>query len=282
MHHRLAGSLAALVLLLSACAGPATAPAQSPPTQSPPPSPTPTRAPITLAGTPMTPCATRDLSALCGTLQVLEDRSDPSGRRIGLRVAVIPAVATVPKADPLFPLDGGPGQAATEDLGWTASVFAGVHADRDIVLVDQRGTGGSNRLVAPEGPDIEGLPEAEATAIVEAWLKQVLAEMPGDPRFYTTSAAMDDLDEVRAALGYDRINLYGPSYGATAAQYYIRQHEDRVRAAVFDGGTLVDVPIFERIAPNSQRALDILLDRCAAERPAERPSPTSEASSTRS
>ena len=265
MHQRLAGLVAALVLLGSACTGPAASPAQSGPTRSPTRSSTPTRAPITLAGTPMTPCATRDLSALCGTLQVLEDRSNPSGRRIGLSVAVIPAVATIPKADPLFPLDGGPGQAATEDLGWTASVFAGVHADRDIVLVDQRGTGGSNRLAAPESPDVEGLPEAEATVIVEAWLKQVLAEMPGDPRFYTTAAAMDDLDEVRAALGYDRINLYGPSYGATAAQYYIRQHGDRVRTAVLDGGTLLDVPIFERIAPNSQRALDILFDRCAAD-----------------
>ena len=76
---------------------------------------------------------------------------------------------------------------------------------------------------------------------------------------------MDDLDEVRAALGYDKINLYGPSYGATAAQYYIRQHGDRVRTAVLDGGTLLDVPIFERIAPDSQRALDILFDRCAAD-----------------
>ena len=199
MHHRLAGLVAALVLLVSACTGPAASPAQSPPTRSAD-SVTDTDARADHPGRHTDDAVrTRDLSALCGTLQVLEDRSNPSGRRIGLNVAVIPAVATVPKADPLFPLDGGPGQAATEDLGWTASVFAGVHADRDIVLVDQRGTGGSNRLAAPESPDIEGLPEAEATAIVEAWLKQVLAEMPGDPRFYTTSAAMDDLDEVRAA-----------------------------------------------------------------------------------
>jgi len=195
---------------------------------------------------------------------VPEDRSSPAGRQIDLRVAVILAVAAVPEPDPLFPLDGGPGQAATDDLGWTASIFRGIHENRDIVLVDQRGTGGSNRLVVPEGPDDTGLSEAEK-ARIDAWLKQVLAEMSGDPRFYTTSAAMDDIDDVRSALGYDEINLYGPSYGATAAQYYIRQHEDRVRAAVLDGGTLLDVPIFERIAPNSQRALDILLDRCATD-----------------
>ena len=120
--------------------------------------------------------------------------------------------------------------------------------------------------MAPAGPDTTGLSEAERKATLDAWVKQVLAEMPGDPRFYTTSVAMDDLDDVRAALGYDKINLYGPSYGATAAQYYLRQHEDRVRAVVLDGGTLLDVPIFELIAANSQRALDILFDRCAADR----------------
>jgi pimeloyl-ACP methyl ester carboxylesterase len=75
---------------------------------------------------------------------------------------------------------------------------------------------------------------------------------------------MDDIDAVRAALGYAQINLYGPSYGATAAQYYLRQHEDRVRAVVLDGGTLLDVPLFERIAANTQRSLDLLFERCAA------------------
>lgn len=213
----------------------------------------------------MTPCVAGDASAVCGTLRVLEDRSNPASRRIDVRVAVIPAVAAVPKADPLFPLDGGPGQAATEDLGWTASVFDGIHAERDIVLVDQRGTGGSNRLVVADAPDTTGLTEAEATKKIQAWRDKVLADLPADPRFYTTSAAMDDLDEVRAALGYETINLYGPSYGATAALYYLRQHEDRVRAVVLDGGTLLDVPIFERVAPNSQHALDVVLRRCAAD-----------------
>jgi pimeloyl-ACP methyl ester carboxylesterase len=215
----------------------------------------------------MTACTAAGVSAVCGVLQVPEDRSNPTGRQIGLRVAVIPALKGVPKADPLVPLDGGPGQAATEDLGWTASVFDGVHVDRDIVLVDQRGTGGSNRLVAPEAPDTTGLTESEAKATLDAWVRDVLAEMPGDPRFYTTSAAMDDLDDVRAALGYEMINLYGPSYGATAAQYYLRQHADHVRAVVLDGGTLLEVPIFERVAANSQHALEILFARCEADSP---------------
>jgi pimeloyl-ACP methyl ester carboxylesterase len=260
-----AGVLAALVLVIAACAAPAAPPATSPSVESASPPSASSRATITLAGAPMVPCTAGDASAVCGSLRVPEDRSNPAGRQIDIRVAVIPAIAPVPSADPLFALDGGPGGAATEDLGWMASVFTGIHADRDIVLVDQRGTGGSNRLVAPDAPDTSGLSEGDAAAKLDAWVKGVLAEMPGDPRFYTTSVAMDDVDEVRAALGYDTIDLYGPSYGATAAQYFVRQHPEHVRAVVLDGGTLLNVPIFERIAPNSQRALDILFNRCAAD-----------------
>jgi pimeloyl-ACP methyl ester carboxylesterase len=214
----------------------------------------------------MEDCVAGGAPAVCGKLSVPEDRSNPTGRRIDLNVAVIPAESAAPDADPLFPLDGGPGQAATEDLAWTASAFDRIHAERDIVLVDQRGTGGSNALVVVgEAPDTTGLTDAEANRKIEAWRDKVIEALPGDPRFYTTSAAMDDLDDVRAALGYESINLYGPSYGATAALYYLRQHEDRVRTVVLDGGTLLDVPIFERMAPNSQHALDVLITRCAAD-----------------
>lgn len=160
-------------------------------------------------------------------------------------------------------LAGGPGGAATESFGWAPATFAQLHADRDFVLVDQRGTGGSNRMVIPSLPDLRGLSEAEITAKIE----NALSQLPGDPRFYTTYAAMEDLDAVRKALGYDKINLYGPSYGATAAQYYLRQHGDHVRAVVLDGGTLLDVPLFEQMPANSQRALEILFARCETDGP---------------
>jgi pimeloyl-ACP methyl ester carboxylesterase len=86
--------------------------------------------------------------------------------------------------------------------------------------------------------------------------------MDADPRFYTSALAADDLDDVRSALGYDRINLYGGSYGATLAQYYVRQHEPHVRTVVLDGGTLLDVPIFEVMPTASQAALDAVFARC--------------------
>ena len=100
---------------------------------------------------------------------------------------------------------------------------------------------------------------------VKTWVAKVLQEIDMDPRFYTTSVAMDDLDEVREALSYDKINLYGYSYGATAAQYYLRQHGDHVRTMTLGGGTLLDIPVFERWAKNGQQALDKIFDRCQAD-----------------
>ncbi len=94
------------------------------------------------------------------------------------------------------------------------------------------------------------------------WIRGSLAALDADPRFYTSTVAADDLDDVRAALGYDKIDLYGVSYGGTLAQYYMRQHPDHVRVAVLDGATPLDVPVLELMAVNSQRALDLLLKRC--------------------
>lgn len=258
------------IIAVAGCAGPAGSPAlSSGRPEVPIGSPTAAAGPSATAdgrlldGQPMRNCRLNGMQALCGTLTVPENRADPTGRRIELRAAVIPTRSPDPRPDPVFLLAGGPGGAATESFAWAAGTFSSVN--RDFVLVDQRGTGGSNRLVVPPPPDFSGLEGAERDAAAQAWVEETLAALPGDPRFYTTSVAMDDLDAVRAALGYDQINLYGGSYGATAAQYYLRQYESRVRTAVLDGGTLLDVPVFERIAMNTQRALDLLFDRCAAD-----------------
>ncbi len=218
---------------------------------------------------PMTACTVSgevpvqaSVPGFCGTLQVPEDRSNPSGRQIGLRVAVVPATAADAKPDPFFALAGGPGDASTSFFAWLPGLYAQIHAGRDIVLVDQRGTGASNRLVLPAMPDTTGLSPAEADARLSAWAKDGLAALDADPRMYTSTVAADDLDAVRAALGYDRIDLYGTSYGGELAQYYLRQHPDHVRVAVIDGSTPLDVPVLERMAATSKQALDLLLTRC--------------------
>lgn len=225
-----------------------------------------------LAGQPMTPCLVRgeipvkaEVAGWCGTLQVPEDRSHPDGRRIPLRLAVIPALAQIPLPDPLFAIAGGPGDPSTQFFAWLPAHYAAVHATHDIVLVDQRGTGASNALTLPALPDATGLSASEADAHLAVWMRDQLAALDADPRFYTSTVAADDLDDVRAALGYDTIDLYGTSYGGTLAQYYLRQHPDHARVAVLDGATPLDVPVLERIAANSQGALDRLLERCAAD-----------------
>ena len=225
-----------------------------------------------LDGRPMVACTITSLSGvaatasgLCGTLTVPEDRSKPSGRTIDLRVAVIPAETDSPEPDAFVALGGGPGNAGTSFFGWLPGLFAGVHATRDIVLFDQRGTGGSNKLVLPSMPDTSGLSDQEVEVSLQTWSDEWLASIDADPRQYTTTVTADDLDAIREALGYDMIDLYGPSYGSTVAQYYIRQHGDHVRVAIMDGGTPVDVPVFENMPANSQAALELLLSRCVAD-----------------
>ncbi len=180
-------------------------------------------------------------------------------------MAVVPAHAAVSSPDPLFALGGGPGDASTQFFAWLPGLFADVHETHDIVLLDQRGTGGSDALTLTAVPDTSGSSPSEADARLSAWAHAYLTSLDADPRFYTSTVAADDLDDVRAALGYSTIDLYGPSYGGTLAQYYLRQHPEHVRVAVLDGATPLDVPVLERMAANSQHALDLLLTRCEAD-----------------
>jgi pimeloyl-ACP methyl ester carboxylesterase len=183
---------------------------------------------------PPEPCVLEGLEARCGTFVVPENRAEPDGRTIGLDVVVLPASSTPARTDAVTWLAGGPGDAATEQglvQGWQSSAL---NTNRDVLLVDQRGTGGSNP------PD-------------------------GDVTRYGTRTAMDDLDAVRAALGYRQLDVIGSSYGATAAQVYLTLHPASVRTLVLTGATAIDVPYFGRYAINAQRALDQLADLCASD-----------------
>jgi pimeloyl-ACP methyl ester carboxylesterase len=196
---------------------------------------------------------------------VYENREAHSGRMISLNVAVIKAQSPDPAPDPIFYLAGGPGDAATAD-GARQQFPSSLSYNHDLVFVDQRGTGGSNRVLIPsDSPDLSGMTPEEADAAARAWVEKPLSEIDMDPQYYTTSVAMDDLDEVRQALGYDKIDLVGYSYGATAAQYYLRQHEEHVRTVFLGVGSLLDVPVFELWAHSSQRVFDLIFDRCQAE-----------------
>jgi pimeloyl-ACP methyl ester carboxylesterase len=194
----------------------------------------------------------------CTHMRVLEDPQQPNGRRISLRIAVLPATKR-PAAGALFYLEGGPGGAATAAAIHVNSYFARVLRNRDLVLLDQRGTGGSGRLACPNGY----VRRADVKAVT-GYLRRCLAWLDADPRLYTTSAAADDLELVRRTLGYPKIDLFGSSYGATLAQAYARRYPESVRSVVFDGGSLPDVRIYDVSARNAERALDVQLARCAA------------------
>ena len=206
------------------------------------------------------PCTVQQVAARCGTFVVAENRAKPGGPRIGLRVVVIPARRKPALPDAFAYLAGGPGGAATDSAFAALIAWNDVHQRHDMLFVDQRGTGGSNALTCAP-PKTQPTTKAEIAAFVHA----CIASVPGDVTQYGTRTAMDDLDAVRAALGYTQLDVYGGSYGATAAQVYLKRHPSRVRTLVLDGSTAMDIPFYGRFAVNAQRALADVAKRCAAD-----------------
>jgi pimeloyl-ACP methyl ester carboxylesterase len=204
------------------------------------------------------------MDASCGKWAVLEDRSSPAGRKIDLNIAVIPAINRSPNPDPVFLIAGGPGEAATESFPLLMDALTRLHQSRDLVMVDQRGTGGSNPLTCPE----DQTQPADLDISFEqslAFLKTCRQKLAGDPRFYTTEAAVADLDEVRQALGYNQVNLLGVSYGTRVALVYLRQYEAHVRTVTLDSVDPTQWELGPYNAANAQRALDLFFQRCTAE-----------------
>ena len=203
--------------------------------------------------------------AECGVLSVAENPADAHSRRIGLHVARVPAISRRKLADPLFVLAGGPGQAASAFYATVAGAFARINRDRDIVLLDQRGTGGSNLLDCPEHEPRRCT--ANPTRRSPRSTRACLAALA--PRaavaYYTTSIAVQDLEQVRRALGYGRIDIYGVSYGTRVAQHYIRRFPQAVRAVILDGVLPPQLAIGPAVALDAENALRAVLARCAAQ-----------------
>ena len=204
------------------------------------------------------------IAAQCGTVEVAENRSVQNGRKIRIAVAVLAANTLNPLPDPLFILAGGPGQAASS-LGPFAAQFTGVRRQRDIVLVDQRGTGRSAPLdcaafkdpdAADAAFDLDPVPRATECA-------KELAARGVDVTQYTTAAWIADLDEVRAALGYERVNLWGGSYGSRAALEYVRRFPQHVRSMVLDGVAPPSLKVSLDVWPTRAAAIDAVFAACA-------------------
>ena len=205
------------------------------------------------------------LGALCARLEVPEDPAQPDGRKISLRIGLAKANNAEPQTDPVFFLAGGPGQSAVESFPLVASGFARIREKRHVILVDQRGTGDSNALKceSAEGKSAFAA-EDESLEAQAAFVRRCLDALKGkaDPRFYTTSVAVTDLDRVRAAIGADNINLIGGSYGTRAAQVYLRQFPERVRSIVLDGVVPPDLILGNEHARNLEVAVQGIFQRC--------------------
>ena len=210
-----------------------------------------------------------ETAARCAVVRRPLSPAQPAGPAIDVHVAVIPALARQKKPDPVFFLAGGPGQGAIDLAGQVQALLGRLGNRRDLVLVDQRGTGRSAPLVCPDEPATRPLAESLDTGRQVQRLREcrrLLETLPhGDLRQFSTWVAMQDLDAVRQALGAERINLVGGSYGTRAALEYLRQFPQRVRRVVLDGVAPPDMALPDTMAADAQAALDQVLDACTAE-----------------
>jgi pimeloyl-ACP methyl ester carboxylesterase len=211
-------------------------------------------------------------SVQCGVVQRPLDPARPDGPKIDVHYVVVPAMARRKVPDPVFLLAGGPGQSAIGVAPQTLPLFARLNNRRDIVFVDQRGTGRSAPLECPD-PERETLAEqADPDQQLKSMqrCKAALLKLPyihaeGDLRFFTTIIATQDLDAVRRQLGAERIDLVGVSYGTRAALDYLRQYPKAVRRVVLDAVAPPDMVLPASFSTDGQAALDALLASCSAQ-----------------
>lgn len=205
------------------------------------------------------PCKLPDFGreARCGTYEVFENRAAAAGRKIALRVVVIPASGTPVEPDPIVYFEGGPGGSAVESGPGLTEELAAALRNRDLVLIDVRGSGS---LRCPK-PNVE---DALDTFMDSAGCREALAR-DHDLAQYTTDALVDDVHELVSNLGYAKVNLLGASYGTRAALVFLRRHPERVRTVHLHSVLPLDarVPMF--LAPHTQAAFDKMAVACAAE-----------------
>ena len=205
------------------------------------------------------------IKARCGTMLRPENPADPESAGIEVRVAVVAALNLTPETDPIVPIAGGPGQGAIEFYSSVSSTFEALRRNRDILLVDQRGTGESSRMDCVIEDDAILFEDQYSLEDTVKFIDECLEELPHDPRYFTTSVAVTDLEAARVALGYTSLNLYGVSYGSRVAQHFARRYPESTRTVIIDGVVPPQISLGPEIATESQRAVDTILARCAAD-----------------
>lgn len=216
-----------------------------------------------------------DLKIVCGTLNVPEDRGQANGPRVHLAVAIVRARTAKPAPDPVLYLSGGPGSAALLSTTLFAHAWLPFLANRDFVVVDQRGTGFSTpALMCPEnerqsaallGEHVtrEAKVQAEASAALSC--RNRLAAAGVNLAAYTSADSAADLEDLRVALGYVRWNVFGISYGTRLALTLMRDHPAGVRSVVLDSTYPLQANLYTEMPANANRVFKALFDGCAAD-----------------
>lgn len=202
------------------------------------------------------------VDARCATYQVWENREAKSGRKIGLKVVVLPALSATPKPDPVFFLGGGPGEAIAEEAGYIGDFP--LRRDRDLVFINQRGTAEPDKLACELGGRNENLQSYLGEMFPVAAVRECEERLAKkyDLTRYTTDAAVDDFAEVLAWLGYGKVNVDGGSYGTRTGQDFARRHPEAVRTVTLVGAVPMDEHLPITHAAAGQRSLDLLTDWC--------------------
>lgn len=213
------------------------------------------------------PLSVLNVAAQCTRFEVPENPAEPDGRRIELAVAWVPTENSAGADDPLFMIAGGPGQSALESYPGLHGAFREIRKNRHVILVDQRGTGGSNKLTCTTEGGEAGVLDDMAEDDPAAW--RAFAERCRDeltPKAdlgqYTTSVAITDLDAVRQAIGVQQINLLGVSYGTRVAQQYMRRYPQHTRSVVLDSVVPNTLVLGAEHARNLEDALDLHFAQC--------------------
>jgi pimeloyl-ACP methyl ester carboxylesterase len=215
-------------------------------------------------------------AAYCAQFAVPEDWDHPQGRQIHLRVAVVRALAADALPDVAVFLDGGPGGAATDDYPAVAHALEPLRKRRHLLLIDQRGTGGSNPLDCGDSGWIDGAdpapgsrpgaPAPPPAAQLERIRRCAQRLAPrAAPEFYATTDAIRDLEAVRLALGAPLLDLVGVSYGTRVAQQYARRYPAAVRSIVLDSAVPNPLVLLSEHARNLEDVVQQRLGRCRAD-----------------
>ena len=198
-------------------------------------------------------------AARCATVQLPLNYDDPDGKQIPIFVAVVPSSTASPETDAFIVFSGGPGQASAEQGAFVDLAFDEILGKRDVILIDQRGTGKSYALSCNFDPIEDADIEPKAAA------EKCRSQQDIDVRHFTLENIIRDTEEIRARLGYDQLNLWGGSYGTKTASLYLKRYPERVRSVVVDGVLPPDTSLFSSAPASAERALNKLIEDCSAQ-----------------